>query len=98
MTDPIFVYDSRDPATRGREDTPWWGEVLAWMRANRMDPNQTCRIEIFDLDGAWFARTVEYTQALRGGKLCDPVAWEPVAHRSTYVLDGPPPALPGGEG
>ncbi|MEV7805039.1 hypothetical protein AB0O28_19020 [Microbispora sp. NPDC088329] len=92
MAEPTFVYDVHDPTTRGLESTAAWRSFLAWMRGQRMNPNQTRRIELYDLDGTWFARTVEYTQARQGGRLLDPATRDWVTHTSTYVIAGPPPS------
>ncbi|MFI7630234.1 hypothetical protein [Microbispora rosea] len=91
MAEPTFVYDSRDPDTRGLEDTPAWHTLLDWMRTQRMNPDQTRRLELYHLNGQWFARTLEYTEAQRWGRLFVPHAGEYVLHTSTYVLNSPPP-------
>ncbi|OPG13665.1 hypothetical protein [Microbispora sp. GKU 823] len=69
---PTFVYDSRDPDTHGLEGTPAWNRLLDWMRTQHMTPEETRRLELYDLHGQWFARTLEYTPGRMGGRLFVP--------------------------
>ncbi len=93
---PVLVYDATNPDQRHIESTPAWQALLAWMRTQHIDPDQTRRLEVYDLHGTWYAKTVEYTPARRGGRLVDPAAEDHVTHTSTYVLNSPPPAVPYG--
>lgn len=96
---PVVVLDAHSDTWYEAVAVPGWLEaVQAWARANRMRPENVRRIEIFDVGGRWFARTEEYARGQMGGPVFDRKEGAPVVHTSTYVLDGPPPALPGGEG
>ncbi|MGS2645863.1 hypothetical protein [Streptosporangium sp. G12] len=93
LPDPYFDLDAQTLSDRGLYELPWHGELLAWMLAEGMAPNDTRRVEVFVVDCP-FARVTRYALTENGKRIANDAGDELVTVEETMLVSSLPPLPP----